>query len=59
MRHSKLFNEIRKNNAEITKQNRERIKAMYDEMRKERECSAETTSEEHRVLESNGQTNEK
>ena len=56
MRHGKLYNSIKNNNDAIMKENRAKLKAMYDEYkRKESECNAETLTEQHRVLENGEQ----
>lgn len=52
MRHSKVWREIHKNNAEIMAENRAKLQSLYEEhLRKVGENNAETETEQHGVLE--------
>lgn len=53
MRHSKLWNDIRKTNAEINAENRAKLKALYEEhLKKGGVNNAEAETEQYGVLES-------
>ena len=59
MRHGKLYNSIKNNNDAIMKENRAKLKAMYDDYkRKESEYNAETLTAQHGVLENSTETEE-
>ena len=45
MKHSKLFRDINRNNANIEKENRERLRALYDKYLERRELESEVNED--------------